>query len=156
MADATEVPVVETAEEKTAREIAQAKADEVNKTRAGKGTRIRVGQTRGQNSQVISWEAFDDSLPDTLPATLSEFMDITKTQDEKILVGYLLEGFNAKAYEKASDPIAAFVNAAWPEDVQKSFRLAVRNVVASTDLTLEDAVGMIKPQVEKKLAKPQA
>ena len=36
-------------------DAAKAKADETNKTRTGKGLRIRVGSTRGKNPQVISF-----------------------------------------------------------------------------------------------------
>mgnify|MGYP006338789657 FL=1 len=39
----------------------EVKAEETKKTRTGKGTRVRVGQTRGKNPKVIIWEAFDDS-----------------------------------------------------------------------------------------------
>ena len=48
-------------------ETMQKLADETNAKRSGVGTRVRVGQTRGKNPQVISWEAFDESQPDTLP-----------------------------------------------------------------------------------------
>ncbi len=129
-------------------EAAQAKAVETNKTRTGKGTRVRVGQTRGKNPQVISWEAFDDSQPDTLPATLPEFMEITKTQEEKAIVGYLIDGYNDAQYTAASDPIAEFVNPTWSDDVQKQFRLVVRNYSNATGVSLEDAVALIKPGIE--------
>ena len=132
---------------------ARNKAEEANKTRTGKGTRIRVGQTRGKNPQVISWEAFDDSKPDTLPASLSEFMEISKVSDEKEIVSMLIDGFNAQAYTAASDPIAEFVNAAWPDDVQKQFRLVVRNYSNATGASIEDAVALIKPGIEAAQAK---
>lgn len=150
MADAT-------APEQTAREkeleALQVKSEETNKSRTGKGTRVRVGQTRGKNPQVISWEAFDDSQPDTLPATLSEFMEITKTQDEKLIVSYLIDGYNVAQYTAASDPIAEFVNPTWPDDVQKQFRLVVRNYSNATGVSLEDAVALIKPGIEKSQVK---
>lgn len=129
-------------------EAIQVKATETNKSRTGKGTRVRVGQTRGKNPQVISWEAFDDSLPDTLPATLSEFMEITKTQDEKLIVAYLIDGYNDSQYTAASDPIAEFVNPVWSDEVQKQFRLVVRNYSNATGVSLEDAVALIKPGIE--------
>jgi hypothetical protein len=142
----------QTTEQPTAREVeleaAQKKAEEVNKTRTGKGTRVRVGQTRGKNPHVISWEAFDESLPDSLPGTLAEFMEITKTQDEKVIVGYLIDGYSAAQYTAASDPIAEFVNPAWSDDVQKQFRLVVRNYSNATGVSLEDAVALIKPGIE--------
>ena len=129
-------------------EETQKKADEQNATRTGKGTRVRVGQTRGKNPQVITWEAFDDSKPDTLPATLAEFMEISKTQDEKTIVSYLVDGFNSAQYTAASDPIAEFVNPAWSEDVQRQFRLVVRNYANATGVSIEDAVALIKPGIE--------
>lgn len=126
----------------------QERADEVNKTRSGKGTRVRVGQTRGKNPQVISWEAFDESQPDTLPSSLSEFMDIAKVNDEKAIVAFLIDGYNASQYTAASDPIAEFVEPTWPDDVQKQFRLVVRNYANATGVSLEDAVALIKPGIE--------
>jgi len=47
----------------------QKEADKTNAARTGVGTRVRIGQTRGKNPLVISWEAFDESKPDTLPTT---------------------------------------------------------------------------------------
>lgn len=142
-----------TEEAKTAQEIAveqaEAKANEVNATRSGKGTRVRVGQTRGRNPQVITWEAFDESQPDTLPKTLSEFMEVSKTSDENVIVSYLISGYNDAQYTAASDPVAEFVDAAWPEDVQKQFRIVVRNYANATGVSIEDAVALIKPGIVK-------
>jgi hypothetical protein len=132
---------------------AETKATETNAARTGKGTRVRVGQTRGRNPQVISYEAFDESKPDTLPTSLSEFMDVAKIQDEKVIVSLLIDGFNSDAYTTASDPIAEFVEAVWPEDVQKGFRAAVRNYSNMTGVSIEDAVSLIKPGVVKAQAK---
>lgn len=145
--ETTQTPAELSAQEK-ALQAAQEKADATNKERTGKGTRVRVGQTRGRNPQVISWEAFDESQPDTLPATLSEFMEITKTQDEKAIVGYLVDGYNDAQYTAASDPIAEFVNPAWPDEVQRQFRLVVRNYSNATGVSLDDAVALIKPGIE--------
>jgi len=138
-------------EQKTAREKEleekQAELDKANASRTGKGTRARVGQTRGKNPQMVTWEAFDLSKPETLPATLTEFMDITKTQDEKLIVGYLLDGYNDAQYTAASDPIAEYVDATWSEDVQRQFRLVVRNYSVATGVSIEDAVNLIKPGI---------
>jgi hypothetical protein len=137
--------------EKTALELAseaaQKKAEETNAARTGKGTRVKVGMTRGRNPQVISFENFDDSQPDTLPSTLSEFMEITKVNDEKVIVSYLLDGFNSANYTQASDPVAEFVEPTWSEDVQKQFRLVVRNYSNATGVSIEDAVALIKPGI---------
>lgn len=139
--------------QKTAQEIAletaEANAKSTNEARTGKGTRVRVGQTRGRNPQVISYEAFDESKPDTLPSSLSEFMDLTKTQDEKVIVSLLIDGFNSAQYTQASDPVAEFVEATWPEDVQKQFRIVVRNYANATNVSIEDAVALIKPGIVK-------
>ena len=142
-----------TTEAKTENELAvdaaTEKAKTANATRTGKGTRVRVGQTRGRNPQVISWEAFDESQPDTLPKTLSEFMEITKVSDETAIVQYLIDGYNDAAYTAASDPVAEFVDATWAEDVQKQFRLVVRNYANATGVSIEDAVALIKPGIVK-------
>lgn len=112
-----------------------------------KGLLLRAGMTRGKNPQVISYEAFDLSQPETLPVSLEEFMALTETKDEKILVSYLIDGFNDSQYTQASDPIAEYVEASWPEDVQKQFRLVVRNYSNATKVSIEDAVALIKPGI---------
>lgn len=152
MATATPVPgAVEPDAEKSNPQLdaARQKADEQNKSRTGKGTRLRVGQTRGRNPQVITWEAFDDSQPETLPTSLSEFMEVAKVSDEKAIVGMLIDGFNAQAYGNASDPIAEYVNPVWPEEIQRNFRLAVRNYSNATQVSLEEAAALIKPGIDK-------
>lgn len=129
-------------------EAAQSAADATNKTRSGKGTRVRVGQTRGKASQVISWEAFDESLPDTLPGTLTEFMDVTNVKDEKEIVSFLISGYNDAQYTAASDPIAEFVDPAWPDEITAAFRLVVRNMYKTLSVlgnSLEDVVNQVKP-----------
>jgi hypothetical protein len=144
-------------DEKTEQEKAlEAKNEEVkaeNAKRTGKGTRLRVGQTRGRNPQVITFEAFDESLPDTLPATLSEFMTLAKTDDEKLITSYLIDGYNAASYTLASDPIAEFVDAAWSEDLQKGFRTSVRAYSVNAGVSIEDAVALIKPGIAAAHAK---
>lgn len=140
-------------EQEIALEAAETKATETNKARTGKGTRIKVGQTRGRNPQVISYEVFDESQPDTLPKTLSEFMEIAKVSDENIIVSYLLDGYNSANYVQASDPVAEFVEASWPDDVQKQFRLVVRNYSNATGVSIEDAVALIKPGIVKSQSK---
>lgn len=127
------------------------KADETNKTRSGKGTRVRVGQTRGKNPQVITWEAFDESQPDTLPKTFAEFTSLTKIEDEATIVNLLIDGYNSSQYTAASDPIAEFVNPTWPDEVQKQFRLVVRNYSNAAKVSIEDAVSIIKPGIEASL-----
>ena len=144
-----------TDEAKSAKEIeleaAQAKADEQNKSRSGVGTRQRVGQTRGKNPMVITWEAFDESKPETLPKSVQEFVNITKSE-EKDLVAYLIAGLNDSNYTAASDPLAEYVNLTWPADAQTQFRLVVRNYSRGANVSLEDAVALIKPGFEKQFA----
>ncbi len=130
-----------------ASEAAQTKANETNATRTGKGTRVKVGMTRGRNPQVISFEAFVESLKETLPTTISEFMDLTKVADEPTIMEYLIDGYNSNAYTQASDPIAEFVDASWDDDVKKQFRLVVRNYSNATGVSIEDAVALIKPGI---------
>lgn len=137
---------------------AKAKAAETNVSRTGKGTRVRVGQTRGRNPQVISWEAFDESLPATLPSSIDEFRKLSGAdklgdKEESTLLSYLIDGFNSASYTEASDPIAEYVEASWPEDIQKNFRSAVRTYVNAMQgtVSLDDAVAMIKPNIVKML-----
>ena len=139
---------VETPTEKPELVAAKQKADAENKTRSGKGTRVRVGQTRGKASMVVSWEAFDEAQPDTLPTTVAEFMELTGKKETKDIVEMLIAGFNDASYTAASDPIAEFVNPTWPEDVQAQFRLVVRNYARATNGTIEAAVALIKPGID--------
>lgn len=124
-----------------------AREEKLNEGKTGKGVRTFLGMTRGRNPQEIQYEAFDDSKPDTLPTTLSEFMEVAKVQDEKVIVGYLIDGFNSAAYTAASDPVAEFVDASWSDEVQKQFRLVVRNYSNATGVSIEDAVALIKPGI---------
>lgn len=146
-------------EERTAKELEleakQKEAEATNATRTGVGTRIRVGQTRGKNPMVISWEAFDESKPETLPTTIQQFMDITKVADEPSLVSFLIGGLNDANYTAASDPLAEFVDLTWPQEAQTQFRLVVRNYSRGAQVSLEDAVNLIKPGFEKQFAAPQ-
>ena len=127
---------------------AQAKADEANKARTGKGLRIRVGQTRGRNPKVIEWEAFDTDQPATLPETAQEFAEITKTEDQKLFVSYLVDGFNAAQYAAASDVLSEYVEANWPADLVKSFKQAINGFVSSAGVSVEDAVSLMKPKIQ--------
>lgn len=120
-------------------------ADVTNASRTGLGVRVRVGQTRGKNPQVITWEAFDDAIPATLPTTIQSFMDTVNVKDEPTLVSYLIAGFNEAAYTAASDPLAEYVDLSWPQDAQTQFRLVVRNYSRGANVSLEDAVNLIKP-----------
>jgi hypothetical protein len=143
-------------EQKTAKELelekAQAEADAYNKTLTGVGTRRRVGQTRGKNPVVISWDAYDESQPATLPTTIAGFMENTGVKDEPTLVSFLIGGYNDANYTAASDPLAEFVNPAWPQEAQTQFRLVVRNYSRGASVSLEDAVTLIKPGFEKQFA----
>jgi len=145
-----------TEEAKSAKEIEleakQKEADNANASRSGIGTRVRVGQTRGKNPLVISWEAFDESKPETLPTTIQQFMEVTKVADEPSLVSFLVGGLNDANYTAASDPLAEFVDLAWPQEAQTQFRLVVRNYSRGAQVSLEDAVSLIKPGFEKQFA----
>lgn len=128
----------------TEREKALKAATEVNAKRSGVGTRQKVGATRGKNPQVITFESFDDSLPDTLPKSVPQFMEVV-TSKEAELVDYLIRGYNDASYESASDPLAEYVVASWAPEVQLTFRTAVRNYSKGLGISLEDAVNIIRP-----------
>jgi hypothetical protein len=130
-------------------------ADEkrLNEGRSGKGTRVTLGYTRGRSTTRIQYEAFDETMPDTLPLTVAEFVELTKTPDEKTLVSYLIDGYNSAQYTAASDPIADFVNPVWDDAVKTQFRTVVRNYANATGVSIEDAVNLIKPGIEAAQAK---
>lgn len=120
----------------------------LNSARSGKGTRIALAMSRGKTPLEVQFENFDESLPDTLPKTLSEFMELAKVSEEGTIVSYLIDGYNDAMYTAASDPVAEFVNPTWSDDVQKQFRLVVRNYSNATGVSIEDAVALIKPGIE--------
>ena len=126
---------------------------ELNTGKTGKGLRVFLGMTRGRNPQEIQYENWDETLPETLPTDLSEFMSLRKITEEKDIVRRLILGDNEILYSEASDPVAEFVDATWPEDVQKQFRLVVRNYATATKSTIEDAVALIKPGIVASQAK---
>lgn len=132
-----------------AREEAVAKATEVNKSRSGIGTRQVVGATRGKNPQIITYEQWDDSQPDTLPKTIEAFVEHTKIEAPTLL-NFAIRGQNDALYEAASDPLAEFVVPSWPADVQSTFRQAVRNYSRGLQMTLDEAVAVIRPGFVKK------
>lgn len=144
---------VKSSEENPALKAKQDEAKAVNASRTGKGTRVRVGQTRGRNPQVVSFEVFEESLPETLPADLNEFMNLSKVSDEKVIVSMLIDGYNAQSYTTASDPIAEFVDPSWDEEVRKNFRTVIRNYASGANVSIEDAVALIKPGIVASQAK---
>lgn len=131
----------------------QKEAEATNATRTGVGTRVKVGKTRGKGSININWESFDESKPETLPTSIQQFMEVTGKKDEPSLVGYLISGYNEESYTAASDPLAEFVDPTWPADAQTQFRLVTRNYSRGANVSLEDAVALIKPGFEKQFAK---
>lgn len=135
-------------------EAKQKEADAINASRSGVGTRMRVGQTRGKNPIVIGWEAFDESKPETLPTTMQQFMEVTNVKDEPTLVSFLIGGYSDANYTAASDPLKEYVDLSWPQEAQTQFRLVVRNYSRGANVSLEDAVGLIKPGFEKQFSKP--
>ena len=133
-------------------ETRKAAADAENATRSGVGTRKRVGQTRGRSSNIVEWEAFDREKPDTLPKAIPEFMTVTGVNQESDLVSFLIDGYNDYQYEQASDPIGDFVVDSWPAAHKAAFRIAVRNYAKAVQVSIEDAVTLIKPGFEKAAA----
>ena len=137
------------------REQMEKDAVSVNAGRSGVGTRVKVGSTRGKATQNIKYEFFDESQPDTCPKTVEQFVSITGIKGNSELCELLIVGFNDKQYTEASDPIAEFVNPAWPDDVKLQFRTVVRNLAKMQEISIADAVAMIKPGTEKKFKASQ-
>ena len=131
----------------------EAREKTLNAGKTGKGLRSFLGMTRGRNPQEIQYENWDESQADTLPLTLSEFMEVRKMTDEKDIVKRLILGDNDVLYSEASDPVAEFVDLSWSEDVQKQFRIVVRNYSNATGVSIEDAVALIKPGIVASQAK---
>ena len=119
----------------------------LNEGRNGVGTRVMVGMSRGKNPVKVVYEAFDEEKAETLPKTVSQFLEITKTSDEADYLKYLIEGYNSIQYTTASDPIAEFVDDSWLPEVKTQFRNVVRNYSKATGVSIEDAVALIKPGI---------
>lgn len=122
---------------------AQAEVAEKNKALSGKGLRWRAGQTRGKNSSVITWKAFDLEAKDSLPATIPEFVELTGAKADEILE-YIVDGYNSAAYGLASDELFEYVDDSWDKDTKNQFRLAVRNFVKLTGKSVEEIANMVK------------
>lgn len=124
-----------------------------NGKRTGVGTRLRAGRTRGKSSIVITFEQFDETKPDTLPKDIASFIAATAldpTKDESTITQYLISGYNTESYTAASDPLAEYVNEAWPAEAKTQFRIVVRNYARGAEVSLEDAVTLVKPGFVKK------
>lgn len=140
-------------------EAMASKEKELNAGKTGKGTRTAVSMTRGKGSQEVQYEAFDTNQSDTLPVNLEEFMTLTGiegTEGEKKLIAWAIDGFNSDAYSIASDPIAEFVEPNWTPELAGRFKLAVRNYAAATNVSVEDAVAVIKPGIVAYLSQQTA
>jgi len=134
-------------------------ADEVkDETKQEKKVELfpKKGSTRGKNPREIEYMAFDTSKPHTLPESPEEFNAVTNTKDMKVFMEYLIGGYNDAMYSAASDEIGEFINDAWDKDTQNQFRLAVRNYSKTAETTIEEAVQLIKPGVDKGWAKKVA
>lgn len=109
----------------------------------------KQGSTRGKNPRKIEYLAFDLEKPDTLPLSVTEFMEVTGVKEQPEIVALLVDGFNASQYSAASDEIGEYINDAWDKDTQAQFRLAVRNMMKLTGFEVEQVVNMLKPAIEK-------
>lgn len=106
----------------------------------------KQGKTRGKNPRDIEFEILNQ-----IPADMKEFMTVTGTKEEKELLEYLYEGFNASQYAAASDEIGEFIPENWDKDTKNNFRLAVRNTSKLTGQSIEDVANFLVPGVEKGL-----
>lgn len=123
--------------------------------KTGPQTTVAKGMTRGRNPREIEYLEFNRELPGNIPKTMKEFMDASGVQEEAGLVEFLVTGFNESQYKAATDEIGEFINPQWDNKTQDSFRLAVRNYSKISGDTIEDAVALIKPGVEKKFNREQ-
>ena len=122
---------------------------------SGVGVRWFAAMTRGKGSQVIKYQGFDTSKPETCPTTVEQFVSVTGIKGNSDLTGLLIVGYNDQQYTESSDPIAEFVNAAWPDDTKLQFRTAVRTIAKMQEISIEDAVALVKPGTEKKFLASQ-
>lgn len=136
-------------------EAMSAKEKELNKGRTGIGLRVFLGLTRGKNPREIQYEAFDTEQKETLPVNLQQFADVMKCSEAE-LVRYAIEGVNEVNYTAASDPIAEHVDSSWDDDTVTRFRNVVRNYAAGAEVSIDEAVALMKPGFVKAYEKAQA
>ena len=155
MSDETPTPAelaAKAAREKQAEET-EARAQKENAKREGKGTRLLVGSTRGRSTFSFTYEAFDESLPDTLPTTTAESMSLMDIGDdeagERKMVNLLIKGWNEISLTNASDPVSEYVDASWPDDFQKRFKIVIKNYAENSNVSIQDAVELLKPGMQK-------
>ena len=129
-----------------------AKETALNVGKTGKGTRTMIGLTKGKNPRMVEYESFDEKQKDTLPTTLTEFMQLAKVEDESVIVGFIISGYNDKSFENAADESNEFVESSWDADVQKQFKAILKNYSAALNVSIEDASAAIKPNFVKGLA----
>lgn len=147
-------PLTEEEKREKALNDAVAAAQATNKTREGKGLRLAVSSTRGKNPVPVTYESFDTDDAKSLPDSVSEFMQLSGIDDEAQLVAFLITGYNDNSFRIASDPVAEYVNLAWPAEVQKSFKDSVKTLVKSGVFAdVEAAVAVIRPATEAKFGK---
>lgn len=130
----------------------KAEVDAANAALKDKGLRHFYGNTRGKGSMPIRWQAFDESKPDTLPADIKEFTQLTGVTSAEKLLEFLVTGFNDSQYTAASDPIAEHVNPTWDDDTKIQFRNVVRNLTKAMGKTIDEVVAMVKPGIEANFA----
>jgi hypothetical protein len=133
------------------REKFEAEAKAENAKRTGVGLRVAVGATRGRQTQNIKYEQFDTSIPDSLPKSLGEFVQVTGISDENQLLGFVIDGFNDYQYRQASDPIAEFINPVWSDEVKLAFRTSVRNFAKAMEMPIDEVAKDFAEKFNKKL-----
>ena len=151
--------VAETAEEQKKAAIAartaamDAEEKRLNEGKTGKGTRTFLSMTRGKNPQKIQYEQWDESQPDTLPTEVKEFCDLAGITSNEEMIKRLILGDNEIRYQEAADPTSEFVELTWPLDVQKQFKIVVKNYSNFKKNSIDDAVALIKPGFVASLGK---
>jgi hypothetical protein len=120
-----------------------------------------AGKTKGKGSRNITYWAFDDSKPDTLPKNALQlkastaFLNTDARNPEGVeftndrLLEFMIDGLNTWSYNKQADEIGEYLNPEWPEDIQGNFRIAVRNTSKMTGMSIEDTANFLKGKVEE-------
>lgn len=125
-------------------------ADAENATRSGMGTRQVVGTTRGRNTVPFIYEAFSGDFADSLPKSVDDFLGFTKLDgDNPLVVTYLIEGYNSISESNGSDPLNEYIDSTWPEDVQKRFKVVIRNYSQDSNMSIEDTVDLLRDGIVK-------
>lgn len=101
-------------------------------------------KTVKENGKVVTEpkESLDTSEAEKT-LTLKDMFELGKG-DEKNVVRWAIDGYNAEALKLASDQLAAYVDSSWTAEVTAAFRLAANNLIKLDPSKFDEAIKVAK------------